>query len=64
MEGKNPFTLDSKGINIENLESYLYKQTRFNVLRKADPDRAQMMSELIHKDILQRWNQFQLLAKG
>ncbi|MBI5669249.1 MAG: pyruvate:ferredoxin (flavodoxin) oxidoreductase [Chloroflexi bacterium] len=63
-EGKNPFTLDSKGINIEELESYLYKQTRFNVLRKSDPERAQMLSELIHKDVLQRWNQYQMLAKN
>ncbi|MDL1885322.1 pyruvate:ferredoxin (flavodoxin) oxidoreductase [Anaerolineae bacterium CFX8] len=64
VEGKNPFTLDSKGIAIEELESFLYKQTRFNVLRKADPDRAQMLAELIHNDVLQRWNQYQMLAKG
>jgi pyruvate-ferredoxin/flavodoxin oxidoreductase len=63
-EGKNPFTLDSKGINIEELELFLYKQTRFNILRKADPDRAHDLYDLIHRDVLQRWSQYQALASA
>ncbi len=62
-EGKNPFHLDSK-MSIDGLESYLYKQLRFNVLRKADPDRAQHLFELIKHDVEQRWHQYQQLAQS
>ncbi len=62
-EGKNPFHLDSK-MAIDGLEAYLYKQLRFSVLRKADPDRAQAMFQLIKHDVEQRWQQYQQLAQA
>ncbi len=62
-EGKNPFTLESK-IEIEGLEDFMYKQGRFNVLRKVDPERAQMLLELAHQDVIARWNQYQALAQA
>lgn len=60
-EGKNPLTLDSK-IEIEGLEDFMYKQGRFNVLRKQDPDRAHELMELEHHDVLTRWNQLMSMA--
>ncbi len=62
-EGKNPFKLDSK-MNIELLEDYLYTQGRFNILRKADPARAQYLADLAHQDVIARWKQYQRLAEG
>ncbi|CAG0964984.1 partial Pyruvate-flavodoxin oxidoreductase, partial [Anaerolineae bacterium] len=58
---KNPLTLDSK-IEIEGLEDFMYKQGRFNVLRKQDPDRAHELMELEHHDVLARWNQLMSMA--
>jgi pyruvate-ferredoxin/flavodoxin oxidoreductase len=63
-EGKNPFTLDSKKMDIEQLEDFMYRQNRFNVLRKADPDRAQMLSDLIHQDVMERWQEYKRLAEA
>jgi pyruvate-ferredoxin/flavodoxin oxidoreductase len=60
-EGKNPFSLDSK-MDIEGLEDFMYRQGRFNVLRKSDPDRAQHLADLIHRDVMERWEQYQQLA--
>ncbi len=60
-EGKNPFQLDSR-LEVEGLEEFMYRQGRFNILRKSDPDRAHMLLDLAHKDVIARWNQFQALA--
>ena len=62
-EGKNPFQLDSR-MDIEGLEAFVYGQGRFSVLRKADPDRAQQLMELLHQDVIARWNAYQALAEG
>jgi len=62
-ESKNPFSLDSK-IDIEQLEDYMYQQGRFNILRKADPERASRLAELVHQDVLERWQQYQRLAEA
>ncbi len=62
-EGKNPFRLDSK-MDIEGLEDFMYRQGRFSVLRKSDPDRAQVLAELIHKDVIERYAQYQRLAES
>ncbi len=62
-EGKNPFSLDSK-MNIEGLEDFMYKQSRFSVLRKSDPDRAAFLADLIHRDVIERWDQYAKLAEG
>ncbi len=60
-DGKNPFSLDSK-MDIEGLEDFMYKQNRWNFLRKSDPDRARYLAELAHRDVLARWEQYQQLA--
>ncbi|MCC7207053.1 MAG: pyruvate:ferredoxin (flavodoxin) oxidoreductase [Anaerolineae bacterium] len=62
-DGKNPFTLDSR-LEIEGLEDFMYKQGRFAVLRKADPERAKALADLMHEDVIARWNTYQLMASG
>jgi pyruvate-ferredoxin/flavodoxin oxidoreductase len=62
-EGKNPFRLDSK-MDIEGLEDFMYKQGRFNILRKADPDRASMLDELLHQDVIKRFDQYQRMNEN
>ncbi len=61
--GKNPFRLDSK-MDIEGLEDFMYRQGRFSILRKADPDRAQVLANLIHQDVIDRYAQYQRLAES
>jgi len=61
-EGKNPFRLDSK-MDIEGLEEFMYRQGRFNILRKADPERAQFLDDLIHQDVIMRFEQYKRLAE-
>ena len=61
-EGKNPFRLNSK-MDIEGLEDFMYRQGRFNILRKSDPERAQYLDDLIHQDVIMRFSQYQRLAE-
>ncbi|MFC1960080.1 pyruvate:ferredoxin (flavodoxin) oxidoreductase [Chloroflexota bacterium] len=63
-EGANPFTLDSKKMDIEQLEDFMYRQNRFNVLRKADPDRAKDLSDQVHGDVIATWEQYEMLANA
>jgi len=42
----------------------MYQQGRFNILRKADPERASRLAELVHQDVLERWQQYQRLAEA
>jgi pyruvate-ferredoxin/flavodoxin oxidoreductase len=60
--GKNAFQLDSRGIDVEKLEDFMYKQGRFSVLRKSDPTRAESLYKLMHEDVIARWNYYQQLA--
>jgi pyruvate-ferredoxin/flavodoxin oxidoreductase len=62
-EEQHRFHLDSR-IDIENLENFLNRQGRFRVLTQSDPERAKMLYELAHHDVLQRWSQYELLAKA
>jgi pyruvate-ferredoxin/flavodoxin oxidoreductase len=62
-EGQNPFRLDSR-MDVENLEAFMYRQDRFSVLRKSDPDRARMLADLIHGDVIDRWSQYQKMSES
>ncbi len=44
-EGKNPFVLDSKSPKV-SLDNYIYRETRYKMLTKADPEHAK---ELLDK---------------
>jgi pyruvate-ferredoxin/flavodoxin oxidoreductase len=60
-EGKNPLQLDSK-VPTEDIETFMYKQNRFRVLRQSDPDRAGMLLEAIREDVITRWKFYEQMA--
>ncbi|MFA9404648.1 MAG: pyruvate:ferredoxin (flavodoxin) oxidoreductase [Anaerolineales bacterium] len=60
-EGKNPLQLDSK-VPTEDIETFMYKQNRFRVLRQTDPDRAGMLLEAIRNDVITRWKFYEQMA--
>ncbi len=60
-QGKNPLQLDSK-TPTKNIEDFMYKQVRFKVLRQSDPKRAEMLLELLRKDVISRWKFYEQMA--
>ncbi len=60
-EGKNPLQLDSKAPS-EDIETFMYKQNRFRVLRQTDPDRAGRLLEAIRDDVITRWRYYEQMA--
>ena len=60
-EGKNPLQLDSK-VPTEDIETFMYKQNRFRVLRQTDPDRAGMLLDAIRDDVSSRWKYYEQMA--
>jgi pyruvate-ferredoxin/flavodoxin oxidoreductase len=59
--GKNPFQLDSKAPKIP-LKDYIYNETRYKMLAKADPDRAAALAEQAQVLINRTWDYYQGLA--
>jgi pyruvate-ferredoxin/flavodoxin oxidoreductase len=60
-EGKNPLTLDSHEPSLP-LERFLYNETRYQMLVKADPDRASELLQEAQHDVRARWTQYSELA--
>jgi pyruvate-ferredoxin/flavodoxin oxidoreductase len=60
-EGKNPLTIDSKDPSV-SLEQYAYNETRYQMLRQSDPERAEALLDLAKHDISQRWDLYRQLA--
>jgi pyruvate-ferredoxin/flavodoxin oxidoreductase len=60
-EHKNPLQLDSKAPS-QAVEEFMYRQTRFKVLRQTDPQRAEKLLEAIRGDIATRWKFFEQMA--
>jgi pyruvate-ferredoxin/flavodoxin oxidoreductase len=54
LEGKNPFKLDSGDPKIK-FEEYAYKETRYKMLTKSEPEHAKKLLELAQKDVDLRW---------
>ncbi len=52
-EGKNPLTLDSKPPKI-TFEDFAYRENRFKMLTKSQPERAKMLLGLAQEDITKR----------
>jgi pyruvate/2-oxoacid:ferredoxin oxidoreductase beta subunit len=46
----------------EDIETFMYKQNRFRVLRQSDPDRAGMLLEAIREDVITRWKFYEQMA--
>ncbi|MCX6149607.1 MAG: pyruvate:ferredoxin (flavodoxin) oxidoreductase [Ignavibacteriales bacterium] len=60
-EGKNPLKLDSKAPKIK-LEDYIYKETRYKMLTKSDPEAAKHLLGLAQKEVESRWKLYERLA--
>lgn len=60
-EGKNPLKLDSKAPSIP-LEEYIYKETRYQMLLKANPEAAKKLKDMAQEEVLRRWKYYEHLA--
>ncbi len=61
-ENKNPFQLDSRAPKMA-LEKYLYREGRYRVLQRSNPDAAARLLELAKADIDTRWQSLEKLTK-
>jgi pyruvate-ferredoxin/flavodoxin oxidoreductase len=61
-EGKNPFQLDSKAPKIP-LSDYAYNETRYSMLLRSMPERAEMLMDLAQQAVYDRWYKYEQLAK-
>ena len=61
-EGKNPLQIDSKEPKLDLLETYLYGETRYSSIKKANPEYAADIVERLKKHIDRRWKKYKLLA--
>ena len=60
-EGKNPLQLDSKGPKIP-LEDYAYNETRYKMLKKSYPERAEKLMKLAQQDVNEHWKVYEQMA--
>jgi pyruvate-ferredoxin/flavodoxin oxidoreductase len=60
--GKQPLKLDSKAPKLD-LETFMYKQNRFRILRNSDPKRAEMLLEEARRDVATRWKMYEQWAQ-
>lgn len=63
-QNKNPLQIDSKEPKLDLLESYLYAETRYNYIKKINPEYAVEAVEALKKHISKRWNKYNLLSKN
>lgn len=61
-DGKNPFKLDSKPPK-GAVSEFTSLETRFNILKKTHPDRADFLMKLAQDDVVQRWKMYEQLSK-
>jgi pyruvate-ferredoxin/flavodoxin oxidoreductase len=61
-QGKNPMTLDSREPNMP-LDEYIYTETRYTMLKKADPERAEKLLKMGQSQIAKRWELYKHLAE-
>ncbi|NWF51273.1 MAG: pyruvate:ferredoxin (flavodoxin) oxidoreductase [Ignavibacteriaceae bacterium] len=60
-QGKNPFTLDSKGLKIP-LKDYAYLETRYKMLTKSHPQAAEVLIKEAQNDVIERWKDYERMA--
>jgi pyruvate-ferredoxin/flavodoxin oxidoreductase len=60
--GQNPLQLDSRPPKIP-VRDYLYKENRFNVLTKSQPERAEALLKQAQQDVDKRWRRYRALAE-
>ncbi|MBK9405617.1 MAG: pyruvate:ferredoxin (flavodoxin) oxidoreductase [Ignavibacteria bacterium] len=61
-EGKNPLKLDSGEPKIK-LEDYFYKETRYSMLTKSEPEHAKALLKLAQEDVWKRWKMYKHLSE-
>jgi pyruvate-ferredoxin/flavodoxin oxidoreductase len=59
--GENPLTLDSKEPTLP-LEDYMYSENRFRVLKRSDPERAEMLLQEAKEYVAERFKMYQQWA--
>jgi pyruvate-ferredoxin/flavodoxin oxidoreductase len=57
-EGKNPLQLDSQPPSLP-LEEYVYKETRYKMLLKSNPEAAKHLLKLAKEDVARRWKLYE-----
>jgi pyruvate-ferredoxin/flavodoxin oxidoreductase len=60
-EGKNPLKLDSKAPKIP-LVDYTYKETRYKMLTKSHPERAEQLLKFAQEEVNKRWSFYEQMA--
>ncbi len=60
-QGKNPLTLDSKDPSIP-LANYVYKENRYNILKRSNPEVSKKLIEYAEKSIAERFKLLKQLA--
>ena len=60
-EGKNPLKLDSKAPSI-SLKDYIYNETRYKMLTKIMPERAEKLLKKAEEAVIKRYEQYNQLA--
>ncbi|MEO8591749.1 MAG: pyruvate:ferredoxin (flavodoxin) oxidoreductase [Candidatus Solibacter sp.] len=60
-QGKNPFQLDSRPASI-GLKDYIYNETRYTMLAKSNPERAQELFKLAQDDVTSKWKLYEHMS--
>ncbi len=60
-EGKNPFKLESKGLKIP-FKEYAYMETRYKMLTKTHPKRAEELMKKAQQDVIEKWHEYERLV--
>ncbi|HSP03434.1 MAG TPA: hypothetical protein VLR27_08035, partial [Acidimicrobiales bacterium] len=61
-EDGQPFTLDSKKPTIP-IKDFVSSETRFAILQRTDPERAEELAELAQADADERWRYYEQLVE-
>jgi len=59
--GRNPFILDSLRPSIE-MKEYAYRENRYKILRKSNPEEADRLMDLAQKVVNQKWSVYEEMA--
>jgi len=59
--GQNPLQIDSREPKVP-LVDYIYNETRYKMLTKADPARAEILQKMAQAEVSRKWNHYKKLA--
>ena len=63
VEGKNPFTLDSKEPNWDKFQEFLNSEVRYTSLKKAAPEQAEQLFKMAEQDAKWRYAGYKRLTE-